>query len=196
MRRDRRAFAADRPIARFQENPPKLMSVFRWYAIRALARDVDLRRRPPWRAGAPCRIRVEESRMSARLDQITADTEVRTAAARRVMILLAELSRDSQGFRFGELDLIPAEPLATTLAELKSQQLVELAVQNSPQPWRLTLNGWLCAQRVAGYFDSDAFNERRGRLCAAMKKMVKGRQGDVFASEQQAADRGRSRIAP
>jgi hypothetical protein len=104
------------------------------------------------------------------------------------MILLAELSRDSRGFRFGELDLIPAEPLATTLAELKSQQLVELAVQNSPQPWRLTLNGWLCAQRVAGYFDSDAFNERRGRLCAAMKKMVKGRQGDVFASEQQIAD--------
>lgn len=108
---------------------------------------------------------------------MTVDVDERKAAATRALTLLAGLCGDFRSIRFAEEDLAPAAPLRTTLGELKDAGLVKLAVQpgSSPHPYLLTLNGWYVAQNVSGRFDSEEFDQRRGRLCAAMKKATAGR---------------------
>jgi hypothetical protein len=49
-------------------------------------------------------------------------------------------------------------------------------MSSNPEPWCLTTEGWFQAQRVSGRFDSENFQKRRGRLCAAMKRAVDGRR--------------------
>jgi hypothetical protein len=108
---------------------------------------------------------------------MTISVDERQEALKRALVLLAELCGDFKSVRFGEQDLKPASPLRTTLSELKDAGLItQIAMLGTSQsPYMLTLNGWFEAQRVSGRFDSDEFNERRGRLCAAMKKAVAGR---------------------
>jgi hypothetical protein len=50
----------------------------------------------------------------------------------------------------------------------------------SPNPYVLTIDGWFEAQRVSGRFDSDEFNQRRGRLCAALKRSVRDRRDEAL----------------
>lgn len=113
---------------------------------------------------------------------MTIDVGDRTAAMKRALALLGNLCGDFMGLRFAEADLLPASPLRTTLAELKAAGLVRLAVQpgSSPNPFELTLDGWYEAQKASGRFDSDEFHQRRGRVCAAMKKATAGRNQRVI----------------
>ncbi len=108
---------------------------------------------------------------------MTLDVEERKAALVRVLKRLAEACADHKSIRFGEQDIAPASPVGTTLDELKDAGLIKQVAQfgSSEVPYMLTLSGWYKAQQVSGRFDSAEFNERRGQLCAAMKKFVAGR---------------------
>jgi hypothetical protein len=89
---------------------------------------------------------------------------------------LAALCGDARGISFGEADLIDAAPLRTTMQELQDAGSVELRTfLSDPYPYALTIEGWFKAQHVSGRFDSPEFDDRRGRLCAAMKRAVPDR---------------------
>ena len=108
---------------------------------------------------------------------MTISVEERKAAMKRALVRLADLCGDASGIRFGAADLVEASPLGTTIAELQEAGLVELVVfLSNPEPYALTTEGWFQAQRVSGRFDSEEFHERRGQLCAAMKRAVDGRE--------------------
>jgi hypothetical protein len=67
------------------------------------------------------------------------------------------------------------------VAELEEARFVEqIAFSSNPNPYALTLDGWFEGQRVSGRFESEQFDLRRGRLCAAMKDAVKGRREEQF----------------
>lgn len=67
----------------------------------------------------------------------------RKAAMQRVLVRLAELCGDYRRLRFGPADLVPANPLPTTLAELEEAHLVKLVVfESGPEPYALTDEGW------------------------------------------------------
>jgi hypothetical protein len=108
---------------------------------------------------------------------MTISVEDRKAAIKRALVRLADLCGDAGGVRFGAADLVEASPLGTTIGELEEARLVEQVVFSSnPEPYALTMEGWFQAQRISGRFDSEEFHRRRGRLCAAMKRAVDGRQ--------------------
>jgi hypothetical protein len=112
---------------------------------------------------------------------VTISVADRKAAMQRVLVRLAELCGDYRRLRFGPADLVPANPLPTTLAELEEAHLVKLVVfESGPEPYALTDEGWFQAQRAAGHFDSAAFNDRRARVRAAMKRAVVGRRDDAL----------------
>jgi len=105
----------------------------------------------------------------------------RKAAIQRVLVRLAEVCGDARNIRFGPADVAPAAPFPTTLDELEQARLIEQIVFSSnPEPYVLTLDGWYEAQRAAGLLDSNAFHERRGRVCAALKGAVAGRRDDAL----------------
>jgi DNA-binding Lrp family transcriptional regulator len=112
---------------------------------------------------------------------VTIDRDTRDAAATRALIRLADLCGDARGLRFGEADLIAASPLRTTLAELEEAGYIrQIVFSSNPNPYTLTRDGWLESQRVSGRLESDEFHQRRGRLCAAMKRAVDGRHREAI----------------
>jgi hypothetical protein len=112
---------------------------------------------------------------------VTIDKGARAAAMTRALKRLADLCGDARGITFGRADLIDAAPLGTTLAELEDAGYITLiAFLSDPNPYRLTIRGWVEAQRVSGRLESDEFDERRGRLCAALKRAVKGRDHEAI----------------
>jgi hypothetical protein len=105
----------------------------------------------------------------------------RAAAVKRALVRLAALCGDGRSIRFGEADLVEAAPLRTTLHELQDAGLIrQIVFSSNPEPYILTLEGWHQAQRISGRFDSEEFQRRRGRLCAAMKLAVDGRDDVVI----------------
>ena len=109
---------------------------------------------------------------------MTLNADDRSAAIRRVLIVLAARSWDvaRESAHFGDADIASATPFRTTIDEMIEQQWVEqVCFSSDPQPYRLTLEGWFRAQLAAGQFDSDDFNARRGRVLAAIKSAVAGR---------------------
>jgi hypothetical protein len=111
---------------------------------------------------------------------VTISVEERAAAMRRVLVRLSEEFWDNPRGFFGNVDLANAAPLATTVAEMEGKGLCRLAMfLSNPRPYELTCSGWFEAQRIAGRFETADFNERRARLCAALKGAVKGRSNDA-----------------
>ena len=93
----------------------------------------------------------------------------------RVLVRLAALCGDCHRLLFSPADVAPANPFATTLGKLEEAGLIETVMfLSNPEPYLLTLEGWLQAQRAAGHFDSAEFSDRRARVCAAMKRAVAG----------------------
>ena len=120
---------------------------------------------------------------------MTIDIGDRKAAVRRALVRLADLCGDARGIAFGEADLVPASPLPNTVAELEAAGYVKvIAFLSDPHPYALTLAGWLAAQRASGRLESEQFNDRRGRLCAALKATVKGRDHEVILEWRELAE--------
>jgi hypothetical protein len=100
----------------------------------------------------------------------------RKAAMKRVLVRLADLWGDERQVKFGPADLVEASPLGTTIDELEDAGLVKLVLfLSNPKPYVLTTEGWFKAHQVSGRFQSEEFHQRRGRLCAAMKRAVQER---------------------
>lgn len=121
---------------------------------------------------------------------MTISVDDRREAMARALSHLADLCGDERGIRFGEEDLEPAAPLRTTLGELKEAGLAKQVVMlgSSKNPYLLTQEGWFIAQQVSGRFDSAEFDARRGRLCAAMKKITAGRNQRVLVDWRKLAE--------
>ena len=109
---------------------------------------------------------------------------------RRVLVRLSEMFWDERRGTFGEVDLVGTSPLATTLAEMQDKALCKLIMfLSNPQPYELTTHGWFTAQRVAERFDTDEFDGRRARLCAALKDAVKDRRDEALLDFREVAQR-------
>lgn len=108
---------------------------------------------------------------------MTLSVDDRREALRRAGVWLANECGDHKSIRFGEDDFALAQPLRTTIGELKDAGYIKQIAQlgSSTTPFMLTLAGWVKAQELSGRFASDEFNERRGRLCATLKQFVAGR---------------------
>jgi hypothetical protein len=108
---------------------------------------------------------------------MTLDVQERRAALVRALVWLADECADHKSIRFGEHELGSVEPVRTTIGELKDAGFIKQVAQfgSTDTPFMLTLSGWYKAQEVSGRFASPEFNERRGRLCAALKTFVAGR---------------------
>jgi hypothetical protein len=108
---------------------------------------------------------------------MTVSANDRRDAVRRALIWLAEECGDQKSIRFGEQELAPAGPLRTTIVDLKDAGYIKQVAQfgSSATPFLLTIEGWFKAQEVSGRFASAEFDERRGRLCAALKSFIDGR---------------------
>lgn len=120
---------------------------------------------------------------------MTINVDERKAAMLRALCRLADLCGDASGIDFGDKDLAPAEPLRTTLDELKGAGLIAQVVSlSNPEPFALTLEGWFTAQRVSGRFDSAEFHARRGRVCAAMKQATAGRNESAILDWRELAE--------
>jgi hypothetical protein len=121
---------------------------------------------------------------------MTVSAGERAAAMKRVLVRLSEMFWDEPRGTFGDADLVGTSPMTTTLAELEDKGFIELvAFVSNPQPYVLTSDGWFHAQRIAGRFDTEEFDARRGRLCAALKGTVKGRQDEALLDYQEVAQR-------
>jgi hypothetical protein len=119
---------------------------------------------------------------------MTVSVDQRAAAMKRVLIRLSEMFWDERRGNFGDADLIGTSPLLTTLAEMEDKAFIEVVMfLSNPRPYLLTKSGWLTAQRIAGRFDTDEFDARRARLCAALKSTVKGRQSEAIVDCQEVA---------
>ena len=108
---------------------------------------------------------------------MTLSVQDRRAALQRALVWLAAECGDHKSIRFGEQELDVAEPVRTTINELKDAGFIKQVAQfgSSETPFMLTLSGWYKAQEVSGRFSSSEFDERRGRLCATLKRFVAGR---------------------
>lgn len=114
---------------------------------------------------------------------MTINRDLRAAAVTRALIRLADLCGDAHGVNFSEADLIVASPLRTTVAELEDAGYIrQIAFAADPNPYALTDDGWLESQRVSGRLESNEFHQRRGRLCAALKRAVDGRDREAVLS--------------
>jgi len=75
--------------------------------------------------------------------------------------------------------------LQTTWEELARQKYVELI---GTTQYRLTSQGWLVGLELSGAVQSPTYQERVGRLLAAMKRHVKARTGAAIVQLRQLAD--------
>lgn len=74
--------------------------------------------------------------------------------------------------------------LRTTWEELVRQEYIEKVCQDQ---YRLTPKGWQIGIAITGTLNSSAFQERLGRLSAALKRHVKGRHDSVVVPLQDLA---------
>jgi len=71
--------------------------------------------------------------------------------------------------------------LPTTWLELKNQYLVREAMYGSGY-YTLTGSGWIAGLKLLNQFDTPEMKLRAGKLCAALKDRVKGRQYEQMAT--------------
>ena len=89
--------------------------------------------------------------------------------------------------------LNPSDPVFEGIQPTTWQYLVDnrLVKERRASTWRhyeITGWGWRRALEVTGELETQEFKDRLGKLCAAFKDRVKGRQGSVFLNPQRVAE--------
>lgn len=136
-----------------------------------------------WRGRDNFRRDNAESKLDRELT-VTISASERADNLNRALVLMLDATDsnpiDDVYFRPDDAEF--ASILATTWSELLGRGYIKNAVPSGPPHYQLTGGGWAKAMQVSERAETVEFQERLGKLTAALKQRIKGRSDEALVS--------------